>query len=65
MTFDTYGTLIYHGGCLEENLLLKFIINGGLHPNISLYNEIGTNMNKLIINCSTFWLCNNFVTMSR
>jgi hypothetical protein len=28
---------------------LKFSINGGLHPNISLYHEIGTNMNKLII----------------
>ncbi len=36
--FDTYETLIYHGG---------------LYPNISLYHEIGANMNKLIGNWNT------------
>jgi hypothetical protein len=33
-----------------------------LHPNISLYHEIGANMNKLIINWNTFTLqqpCHN------
>jgi len=54
---------MYHGGCLENNLLLNFIVNGGLHPNISLYYEIGTNMNKLIINWSRFSLCNISITM--
>jgi hypothetical protein len=48
--FDTYGTLIYHGGCLENIFKIKFKINGVLHLNISLYNEIGADMNKLIIN---------------
>jgi hypothetical protein len=41
--FDTYETLIYHGG---------------LYPTISLYCEIGANMNKLINNWSTFSHCN-------
>jgi hypothetical protein len=59
--FDTYRTLIYHGACLESILYLKFTLNGGLHPNISLYHEIGTNMNKLISNWSTFSLCNSIV----
>jgi hypothetical protein len=36
----------------EKHLYLNFLINGNLHPNISLYNEIGENMNKLIINFS-------------
>ncbi len=46
-----------------KHFVTKFSINGGLHPNISLYHEIQTNMKKLIINWSTFSLCNNPITM--
>ncbi len=52
--FDTCGTLIYHGGCLEKKLWIKFSINGGLHLNISLYHEIGANINKLTSSWNTF-----------
>jgi hypothetical protein len=38
--FDTHRTLIYHGGCLENILEVKFTINGDLHPNISLFNKV-------------------------
>jgi len=46
-----------------KKIVKKISINGGLYLNISLYNEIGANMNKLISNWSTFSLCNNLVTM--
>jgi hypothetical protein len=58
--FNTCGTLIYYGGCLEN-----IQINGCLHPNISLYHEIEANMKKIIINLSTFSLCNSHVIMLR
>jgi len=45
-----------------KKLKLKISINGHLHPNILLYREIGTHMNKLFNNWSMFSLCNNLVT---
>jgi len=46
-----------------KRFVTKILINGGLHPNMSMYREIAANMNKLIINWSTFSFCNNPTTM--
>jgi hypothetical protein len=48
-----------HDGNLENILWRKFVINGGLLPNLKLCWEIGAHVNNSNINCNKLFFCNN------
>jgi hypothetical protein len=58
VVFSTYLDLMDHGGYLVKILWWKFVINGGLHPNLPLCYEIGAQMRNSIMNLNTFLFCN-------
>ncbi len=53
---------MHHGKYFLKKISGKFVINGGLHPNLPLCCEIGAHMNNSIINWSTSLICDNVDT---